>query len=83
MAVQESFAVPYFKKWSEPQKHKIDLEWEHHIELKYNRCLNAALGWELIERELDNISPIQKALIEERIPSRNLTWLLCYKEYKL
>ena len=71
------------EKWSEPLRLKIDLEWEHHIELKYNRCLNAALGWELIEREWDNIFSIQTTLIEERNPSRNLTWLLWCKEHKL
>lgn len=72
---------PFFTKWGEPLRHKIDLEWEHHIESKYNRLLNAALGWELIEREWDNVFPIQKALIEERNPSRNLFVRLSgYKE---
>lgn len=66
------FCRSLFEKWSEPLRHKIDLEWEHHIESKYNRCPNAALGWELIGREWDNIFPIQKTVIEERNPSEIL-----------
>ena len=68
------FRHSLFKKWGEPLWHKIDFEWEHHIELKYNRCLNFALGRELIESEWDNNFLIQKCLTE-RNTKRNFT---CY-----